>query len=81
MKTFTRAALLAVIAGVLSMAATPSDARWGRHHYYRPHVWMHHGYGSYAYAPRRYWNGSNRNERDCMRSPGSQRFVPCMNRP
>jgi hypothetical protein len=83
MRTLTRTALLAAVAGIVSLAAAmPSDAHWSRyHHYYRHHVWVHHGYGSYAYAPRRFYNAGNQNERDCMRSPASQRYVPCLNRP
>ena len=78
MKSIAKFALLAAVAGVLSVpAATPSYAHWTRHH----HVRVHHGYGAYAYAPRRHWNAGNRNERNCMLSPGSQRYEPCMNRP
>lgn len=80
MKPLVKFALLAAVAGALSVpAAAPSYAHSTRHHHH--HVRVHHGYGAYAYAPRRHWNSSNRNERNCMLSPGSQRFEPCMNRP
>jgi len=82
MKTFARIALLAAIAGAFSIsAAEPGQAHSSRY-YYRHHVTHHHGYGyGYAYAPRRHReSASTRNERNCMRSPGSLRYEPCLNR-
>jgi hypothetical protein len=81
MTKFCKFALLAAVAGVLSVpAATPSYAHW-THHHYRHHVGVHHGYGAYAYVPRRHWSANSRNERNCMRSPSSLRYKPCFNRP
>lgn len=78
MKPFVKVLLLAAVTGVLSVpAATPSDAHSTRHHH---QVRVHHGHGAYAYARHRRWNAGDRNARNCMRSPGSQRFEPCMNR-
>lgn len=82
MRTFARIALLAAATGVLSIsAAVPGQAHSSRY-YYRHHVMHHHGHGyGYAYAPRRYReSASTRNERNCMRSPGSLRYEPCLNR-
>jgi len=79
MQSLAKLVMLAGIAGALSLAAaTPSDAHAVRHHH---HARTHHGYGAYAYAPRRHWNAGNRNERNCLLSPSSQRYEPCMNRP
>ena len=80
MRNIGKYAMLATIAGILTVpVATPSFAHWSRHHY-RHHVRVYHGYGAYAYAPRRhYWNAGDRNERDCMRSPASLRYRPCLN--
>ena len=79
MKPIVKLVLLAAVAGVLSVpAATPSYAHSIRH---QRHVRVHHGYGAYAYARHRHWSAGNRNERNCLRSPGSQRFEPCINRP
>ena len=80
MQTFVKAAMIAAASAVLAAsAAAPAAAHWRHHH--RHHVWVHHGYGTYAYASRRGWSASTRNERDCMRSPASLRYRPCMNKP
>jgi hypothetical protein len=81
MKTLAKLALLGAVAGMVAVStATPSDAHWSRYHH-RHHVRVLHGHGAYAYAPRRHWTASNRNEHRCMLSPASKHYVPCMNRP
>jgi hypothetical protein len=78
MTNIRKFALLAAVAGLLSIpAAGPANAHG---YYHRHHVRVHHGYGAYAYAPRRHWSASSRNERNCMRSPSSLRYEPCLNR-
>lgn len=82
MKALAKLALVGAVASAAAIAtATPSSAHWSRYHHHRHHVSMHHGYGAYAYAPRRHWSSSNRNERNCMMSPSSKHYVPCLNRP
>ena len=87
MKNMIKLTLLAAAIGTAAVAtATPSDAQWGPYHH-RHHVRVYDGYsayayapdGAYAYAPRYSWSAGDRNERDCMRSPGSIHYVPCIN--
>ncbi|MGN6570122.1 MAG: hypothetical protein ACTHLO_01755 [Pseudolabrys sp.] len=81
--TIAKLALMAAVGGALAFtAAAPASAHSYRHHH-RHHVWVHHGYGSYAYAPRhhRVYSGSTENERRCSLSPGSQAYEPCLNKP
>jgi hypothetical protein len=83
MKSLAKVALLAAVGGLVAVSATaPASAHYKRHHH-RHHVWVHHGYGPYAYAPRRHrvWSGSTINERRCHLSPGSQAYEPCLNKP
>ena len=83
MKSLAKIALLAAVGGLFAVSASaPASAHYKRHHH-RHHVWVHHGSGSYAYAPRRHraWSGSSINERRCQLSPASQAYEPCMNRP
>jgi hypothetical protein len=74
-------ALLAAVGAIAVSAATPASAHSARYHH-RHHVWTHHGYGSYAYAPRhrRVYSASTRNERRCQLSPSSLAYEPCLNR-
>jgi len=85
MQTIAKFALMAAVGGVLAVtaAAPASSAHYKRHHH-RHHVWVHHGYGSYAYARRHrgpIYSGSTENERRCSLSPGSQAYEPCLNKP
>jgi hypothetical protein len=81
MRGITKIALLAAVAGALTVpVAAPASAhwtQWQRHH--RHHHFVYRGHGAYAFAPR-HWSASGRNERDCLRSPASLRFKPCMNK-
>lgn len=92
MKNTIKLALLAAAVGVTALAtAAPSDAHWMRYHRDSVRIYNDYGYGAgyggygaYAYAAPGYygpysWSASSRNERDCMRSPGSQAYVPCTN--
>jgi hypothetical protein len=83
MQTFAKLALAATVGALALSAAAPASAHYYRHHH-RHHVWVHHGYGAYAYAPRhrgRIYSGTTENERRCQLSPGSQAYEPCLNKP
>ncbi|HXD46727.1 MAG TPA: hypothetical protein VN655_16485 [Pseudolabrys sp.] len=80
------AAAIGFGAGAL-VGAAAANAAYGPDYY-----GADYGYDSYAYAPgpgyayapapaygHRYVNSSNRNEQQCMLSPGSVNYVPCQN--
>jgi hypothetical protein len=80
--SIAKLALVAAVGLFAVSAAAPASAHYKRHHH-RHHVWVHHGYGPYAYAPRhraRVYSGSTENERRCRLSPGSQAYEPCLNK-
>ena len=89
MRTLTKYAAAAVLAGALAvLAATPGEARSYRHHgaaVTKGAVDQRSGdangaaYGSYAYAPLGPDAASSVESR-CMLSPSSINFVPCNNR-
>jgi hypothetical protein len=97
MRNTIKVALAATAGVAALAVATPSEAHWSRHHHRGQHVRIIDGYGSYgaygygggyvggygayAYEPGYSWSASDRNERNCMRSPASIHYVPCLNKP
>jgi hypothetical protein len=95
MSTFAKLATAVAIAVTMALSlATPGQAASRHHHrshatqqtttdespYWNDdYSWRYDdsGYGAYAAAP--YANPSDRIERNCMMSPGSQGYTPCFN--